>query len=189
MSTTSGSNPTKESEIAQATNLVAGMQKHLASTQSITLASVAYTPTQLTSDLQSLVTLYGDVATAKSVYQAKLAAEKAQAPALLSLMALLVSYVKLTFSASPDVLVDFGLQPKKAKTPLTAEQQMVAVAKRASTRKARGTMSKKAKKEIKGNVIDVALSTVTAGQPVVSSSPTPSAPTGSVTVNGTSHGA
>jgi hypothetical protein len=184
---------TKASEVARATQLVAGIVKHLANVPSITLASAAYTPAQITAALQLLVTLLGDVATAKSVVTAKLAAEKAQAPTVRSLMSAFVSYVKVSFSKSPDVLADFGLTPKKAATPQTAEQKVVAVAKRASTRKARGTTSKKAKQAVTGNVVSVVVTPVEAGQPVVASPAAPNAPApvqgGSATGSGTTHGA
>jgi hypothetical protein len=157
---------------------------------SLTLASVVYTPAQITSALQTLVTLHGAVDTAKSVWKAKLAAVAAQAPALLSLMAALKSYVALTYSESPDVLADFGLPPKTVKTPLTTEQQAAAVAKRQATRAARGTKGSKAKLEVKGNVTGVVVTAVTAASPVASSA-APSAPatSGSATGGTTSHSA
>jgi hypothetical protein len=167
---------TKATKTTRATQLLAGFQKHLATVASVTLASVVYTPAQITTALTALVALYAAVDTAKSVVKAKLNAEAAQAPALLSLMAALVSYVKLSFSESPDVLADFGLQPKKAATPLTTEQMTVANAKRVSTREARGTTSKKAKKAVKGDVIGVTVTTVKAGAPVVAPSAAPSTP-------------
>ena len=166
----------KATETTQAQNLLLGFQKHLASVASLTLASVAYTPTQIAAALSLLVTLRQAVEAAEAVAKAKLAAEESQAPALLSLMAALVSYVKLTFSESPDVLADFGLEPKKTATPLTTEQQAVAVAKRNATREARGTTSKKAKKSVKGNVVGVVVTPVTAGTQVAAPSATPSSP-------------
>ena len=188
-----GSRTSKQTETNLATNLVAGFQKHLASVASLTLGSVVYTPTQITTALQQIVALYSAVATAKSAYQAKLAAQNAQTPTLLSLMAALVSYVKLTYSESPDVLADFGLPPKTVKTPLTTEQQAAKVAKSKATREARGTTSKKAKQAVKGNVVGVSVTPVVAGQPVVGSSAAPSAPAvtngASATGGTTSHSA
>jgi hypothetical protein len=187
-SSSNNSRTSRVSEIAQATQLIAGVQKHLASTPSIMLASAAYTPAQLTAAFQLLVTLLGAVATARSAVTAKLAAEKAQAPTVRSLISAFVSYVKVTFSESPDVLADFGITPKKAATPLTTEEKVVAVAKRASTRKARGTTSKKAKQAIHGSVVDVVVTPVEAGPPVASSA-APIAPAngGSGTGGTTSH--
>jgi hypothetical protein len=183
-------NVTKASETTRATQLLAGFQKHLASVTSLTLASVVYTPAQIATALTALVTLYAAVDTAKSVVKAKLGVEAAQAPALLSLMAALVSYVKLTYSESPDVLTDFGLQPRKIAAPLTTAQKAVANAKREATRVARGTTSKKAKKAVKGDVVGVTVTPVKAGQPVVapSAAPTTPAPAGGVTGGTTPHG-
>jgi hypothetical protein len=183
----------KASVVTRATQLVAGIQKHLAGVPSITFASTAYTPAQITAAFQLLVTLLAEVETAKSVVKAKLAAERAQAPTVRSLMSAFVSFVKVTFSESPDVLADFGLTPKKVATPQTAEEKVVAVAKRASTRKARGTTSKKAKLAVKGNVVSVVLTPVEAGPPVAASSAAPNAPApipgGSATGSTTPHGA
>jgi hypothetical protein len=150
----------------------------------LTLASVVYTPAQITTALGTLVALLAAVDTAKAATKAKLTVYEAQAPALLSLMAALVSYVKLSFSESPDVLADFGLPPKTVKTPLTTEQQAVAVAKREATREARGTTSKKAKKAVKGNVVNVVVTPVTAGLPVAAPSATPSTPAPAVAATG-----
>ena len=182
-------NMSKATKTTRATQLLAGFQKHLATVTSVTLASVVYTPAQIMSALTVLLALYAAVDTAKSAVKAKLNAEAAQAPALLSLMAALVSYVKLTFSESPDVLADFGLEPKKTATPLTTEQQAVAVAKREATREARGTTSKKAKMAVKGDVVGVTVTPVKAAQPVVAPSVAPStpAPAGGATGGTTPH--
>jgi hypothetical protein len=150
---------------------------------------VVYTPAQITSALQTLVSLYAAVDTAKSVWKAKLAAVAAQAPALLSLMAALKSYVELTYSESPDVLADFGLPPKTVTTPLTTEQQAAAVAKRKATREARGTKGSKAKLEVKGNVTGVVVTPVTAATPAAPpAAPSTPATSGSATGGTASHG-
>ena len=123
--------------------------------------------------------------------QAKLVVENAQAPALRTVMGALVSYVKLTYGKSPDVLADFGITPRKAPTPTTTEKKVVAVAKRASTRKARGTTSKKAKQAIHGSVVDVVMTPVEAVAPVVTPSAPANAPAngGGAAGSGTGHGA
>ena len=186
-------NPTKSkaAQTALATQLIAGVQKNLANVASVTLASTAYTPAQITTALQTLVSLRAAVDSAKSVVKAKLGAEAAQAPALRKLMVALIAYVKLTYSESPDVLASFGVEPEKARTPLTTEQQAVAVAKRDATRKARGTTGSKAKKAVKGNVVDLVVTPVTAGAPVVASPTAPSTPAtaGTATGGSTPHGA
>jgi type I site-specific restriction endonuclease len=190
MSSSISAKSTKASVSALATQLIAGIQKHLANVTSFTVASAAYTPAEVTTALQQLVAIYGAVNAARSVVTAKLTEEKAQTPALRSTMAALMSYVKLTFGGSPEVLADFGLQPKKVATKLTTEKQVVAVARRASTRKARGTTGKRAKLAVKGNVVDVALTPIEAAPPATPSAAT-SAPvtSGSATGGATPHGA
>ena len=42
-------------------------------------------------------------------------------------MSAFVAFVKATFGNSPDVLADFGLKPRKARTPLTIDQMAAAV--------------------------------------------------------------
>jgi hypothetical protein len=181
---------TKASETTRATQLLAGFQKHLASVTSLTLASVAYTPAQITAALQLLVSLYAAVDVAKAAVKAKLTAEAAQAPTLLSLMAALASYVRVSFSESPDVLADFGLKPKKVPTPLTAEQKAAANAKRKATRAARGITGSKAKQAVKGNVVGVVVTPVTAATPVASpAAPSAPAASGGATGGTASHGA
>jgi hypothetical protein len=167
---------TKAKETGLATTLVAGTKKHLSSVASLTLDSVAYTPVELVTALQTLIDLYTAADAAKSAVKAKLAALKAQGPTLRKLMVALESYVRLTFGGSPDVMADFGVTPKKVATPLTTEQKTVANAKRKATREARGTTGKKAKKAIKGDVVDVVSTPMVAGKPVAQSSEAASAP-------------
>ena len=59
-----------------------------------------------------------------------------------------MAFVKASFGNAPDVLVDFGLSPRKATTPLTAEQKAVASAKRKATRAARHVMGSKQRKAV-----------------------------------------
>ncbi len=175
----------KGTEIATATALLAGFQKHLSNVTSLTFGSVTYTPSQIIAALQLLMNLRSAVEAAQAAAKAKLTAEEAQAPALLVVMDGLTAYVKLTFSESPDVLADFGLKPKKARTPMTAAQKAVANAKRQATREARGITTKAAKKAIKGNVVDVTLTPVLAG-PVVTQAP--AAPSAAPAPAGTTSG-
>jgi hypothetical protein len=156
----------KAQDATRAAKLLAGFQKHLAAFASLTFASKTYTPSQITAALQLIIALRAAIEAAKAVLKAKLWDEKAERPALLAIMTGLESFVKVTYSESPDILADFGLEPKKVPTPLTTEQQVVAVAKRISTRAARGTTGPKAKLKIKGNVVGVVLTKVKAS-PVV----------------------
>ena len=170
-----------------AKQFIAGMAKHLGSTPQIVLLGSSFTPDQITSKLQLLVTLRTDVDSARATTTAKIANEKAQAPAVLALLSALESFVKATFGSSPDVLADFGITPK-ARATLTVEAKAVAAAKRAATRAARHTMGPNQKKGIKGVVPDV-ITIPTTASPVVTK-PAPSAPTAPATsVGNTATGA
>jgi hypothetical protein len=166
----------KGTVVALAQQLIAGTAKHLASATTVMLAGGSYTPAQITTKLQQVVSLRADVDTAKASTQAKLAAEKANMPALRTLMGALVTYVKASYGNAPDVLADFGVHPK-TRAPLTVEAQAAAAAKRKATRTARSTMGSKQKKGIKGAVVGVTVTPVTAATPIA----TPTSPTAGAT--------
>ena len=168
-----------------ASTLIAGIQKHLATGQ-MQVAGGTFTAAQVIAELQQLVALRAAVDAARAAATAKVAAETAQAPALRTFMSAIVPFVRTAFGSQADVLADFGLSPKKARTPLTVEQKAAAAAKRTATRAARGTTGPKAKKEIKGAVTGIVLTPIVAGQPVAQASPAPTAvPTAGTATGGT----
>jgi hypothetical protein len=165
-----------------AEKLAEGTAKHFGSVTQIPLPEGTLTPADITSKLNQIVTLRTDVDAARVAARDKVAAERAAMPALRTLMDAYVTYVKATVFGATD-LADFGLTPKKAPAPLTADAKAAAVAKRASTRAARGTKGSKQKKVVKGNVAGITVTpvtmSVTATQPVVTSpapAPAPAAP-------------
>ena len=171
---------TKNQVAGLAKELVAGTAKHLGSTTQVTLLGGTFTPDQITSKLQLLVSLRSDVDASRATTKAKIASEAAQTPALRAFMSAYESYVKAAFGSSPDVLADFGLNPK-ARTPLTVQAKAAAAAKRASTRAARHTLGTNQKKGIKGDVTGVLVTPITASPPIVA----PSSPTAPATSTGT----
>jgi hypothetical protein len=153
---------TKTSRTARAALLITGARKHFGSREILRYASTQHTSDEVTAGLQTLVDLRNEVEAAKAVLAAKLHAEEAHAPALCADMDAFEAFVRAAFGNSPDVLADFGLAPRKPPTPLTTEQQAVAVAKRKATREARGTVGKRARLRIKGDVVDVVATPVKA---------------------------
>jgi hypothetical protein len=138
---------------AQATKLIAGAKKRFPNgAQQVTFGGTIQTVDEVTESIQTFVDNRANVETAKATTAARIATEQTQAPSLLSNMTSFTTFVRLTFGEQADVLADFGLEPTTVPTPLTAEQKAVAAAKRLATREARGTTSKKAKKDVKGNV-------------------------------------
>ena len=161
----------KGDEALLATNLVAGAQKHLSNMAQLMFDGGTTTPAQVETSLKALATLRTDVDAARTVLKAKLADEKAQGPTLRAEMLAFVVFVRAMFGNSPDVLADFGLLPKKARTPMTPVQKAAAAAKAKATRAARGTTGKRKKLAIKGDVTGILVTPVTANPP-----PAPTAP-------------
>ena len=153
----------RQTVITSVLALIAGINKNSTPAAKATIAGVQYTSAQLTTALQVVVTLYEGVDAAEAAYKAKLAAEMAQAPPILALVQATKAYVRATVGNQPDVLVDYGMLPRKPRTPLTVAEKAAAVVKRNATREARHTMGKKQKKAITGATTP-ATPTVTTGK-------------------------
>jgi hypothetical protein len=150
---------TKTAVTVRAQQLIAGTAKHLGNVTNVTLLGSAYTPAQLTTQLQRVAGLYADVDTAKAATATKLAARKAGMSSIRPLMQAFETYVKATYGGQPDVLGDFGVTPKAKKT-LTVEEKAAAAAKRKATREARGTKGSVQKQAIKGDVAGITVTPV-----------------------------
>jgi hypothetical protein len=180
----------KEMDTAFATKLIAGAKVHFTNASAtLTFGNATYTPAQVEAFLQTLVDLRTAVDAAKAATKAKIVAEVAQTPALRSQMAAFVSYVKATFGNSPDVLADFGITPRKARTPLTIGQLAEAAARRAATREARHTMGPKKKQSLKGTITTIVTPAAASTPAPINPAPVASAPTGAGTAPGVSSAA
>jgi hypothetical protein len=183
MSGTKNQNSNKEADLATA--MIAGTQKHFSSVPQLTFGEGTLTPAQVEAQLQALATLRSDVNAARIVMEAKLSAERAKSPALRAFLRDYVSFVMATFGKSPETLADFGLKPRKAPKPLTAEQAAAKAAKAKATRKARGTVGKKKKLATKGDVAGLVSSPITVTlntpqlAPVAAPAPSTNPPNGS----------
>jgi hypothetical protein len=151
---------TKQAALAR--QLIAGTQKHLANAGQLTFAGGVFTPAQVEAHLDALVTLRTDVETAKAAATAKVAAERAQIPALRAFVLAFANLVKAQFGTQPDVLADFGFKPRKVRKPMTPEQRAAAQAKRDATRKARGIIGTRKRAAVKGDVTGVTITPLTA---------------------------
>jgi hypothetical protein len=164
-------NRSKGSEAVLAEKLAAGTQKHLSGVGTLILGSGTFTPAQVVSELQSFAALRTSVDTAKAAMKAALEDEKSKAPPLRAFLMTFIGFVRTAFGNSPDILADFGLPPKTTRKPLTADKQAAAIAKRKSTREARGTTGKRKKASIKGAVTGVEITPVTASPAAAAAAP------------------
>jgi len=161
--------------------LVAGVIKHYPTgSQPLQVGGATFTVTGLTELIQSFVSNREAVEVSRAALMAKVQAERAQAPSQLVVIHEFEKVVRSTFGNSADVLADFGLAPIKVRATRTAEEKAVAAAKRVATRQARGTMSSKQKKDIKGSItaklVVTPVTTSPASMPVATPAPATSAP-------------
>ena len=160
-------------------DLIAGTQTHPPNGP-LTLDGQSFTAQTLVQTLQSLGDALSLVDTAKANWKdalKHLADVKAKVRPILGAYR---SWVVATYGNAPAMLAYFGLTPAKARTPLTAEQKVAAVAKREATRAARHTLGPKQKKDIKGTVPATAPHNVAPPAPAPqtpSTATTPAAPT------------
>jgi hypothetical protein len=150
-SSTTNGRPSSASALAGVRAIIAGTQKHTPN-GSFTFGNATYTSASLVQMLQSLA----DAMAAHDAAQAKAKdaltalhdVDAKVAPVLRAYRRFLV----VTYGNANETLGDYGLQPPKARAPLTSEQKAAAAAKARATRKARGTASKKQKASIHGVV-------------------------------------
>jgi hypothetical protein len=151
----------KGTVVALAKKLIEGTNKRLANETHVKFAGSSYTPAQVIEKLQAIVNLRQAVDAAKASTKAKLETEKTEMPALRTFTGALVAFIKALYAGQPDALADFGIVPK-ARTPQTAEAKTAATAKRMATRAARHVMGSKQRKKVKGAVVGVTVTPVTA---------------------------
>jgi hypothetical protein len=174
MSTTNSKN-TKAAALAQVQAIIAGTTKHLPN-GSFPIGGTTYTAASLIPVFQGLV----NAMTARDVAQAgakdALAAEQAAQTQVGPILLAFKHLVLVQFANSAQTLADFGLTPPKARTPLTTEQLAARTAKAKATRTARGTLGKKQKTAIKGNVTGVTVTPVTAPTAASTTTAAPGSP-------------
>jgi hypothetical protein len=132
---------------ARFTLVLAGIAKHI--TGPVAFGGTSYTAATLAAPFQAWFTMVAALGTAKAGYHAAVLAEQAAYKAAQILWVLLEAYCRVTFTGDTATLADFGFAPKKYTKP-SPEVEAAAIAKRAATRKARGTLGKKAKLAITG---------------------------------------
>ncbi len=148
-------------------SLIAGTKLH-SSNANITLEGQSFTPQSLIETLESLADALAKGDAAMANWKESLAQVAQTKAKVAPIVAAYRSWLIATNGSTPSILGDYGLAPKKPRTPLTTEQKAAAAAKAKATRSARHTMGTKQKQGVKGNVTGVVVTPVTA--------PTPSAP-------------
>jgi hypothetical protein len=160
----------------RARSLIAGTHKHLPN-EKLTVGGTTYESAALVQILQSLdnAIAASDEAKAKSkdALKNKNEVHAKVGPVLRAYQ----SYLFASLGNTPSTLADFGLAPRKERTPPKVEKLAAATAKRKATREARHTMGPVQKKGVLGNVTNVVLTPVTAPEPSAATNAPTSAPT------------
>ena len=142
---------TKVTMIQRVRDLIAGTLKH-SPNGSLTFDGQTFTAQSLIQVFQDLENAISKVDAAKASWKDALknmAGTKAKVNPIIRGYR---SWVVTTYGDAPTMLADYGVTPRKAPAPLTADKTVIAVAKRAATRAARHTASPKQKAAIKGDV-------------------------------------
>jgi len=145
----------KKTVATRAGNIITGLKANYPNTkQELTFGggAIKITVDDAIANMQAIVDNRSAATAAKAAAKAKVAEEDAKMPTLLAFMRALVAFIKLSFGADPTALATFDVAAPKARTPMTAEEKAVAVARREATRKARGTTGPKEKAKVHGNV-------------------------------------
>jgi len=158
----------KSLTVAQYQALQSGLPTYRANTV-FTIGGQTYTTPQVVALIASLLNTKLAVAPAKAAWQAAVQAIDAAENQEGKTVKAVREVVALMFNNAPTTLATLAISPRKPPTPLSTAARAAANAKRAATRKARGTTGKKQKALVTGNVTGVTITPVTSG----SSSPAP----------------
>ena len=138
----------KAKEAAQENSLLAALAEHFSGSAVLTLNGTSYKAKDLQKVLQAHLDAISAADALKAKWQTAVAAANAKAAAVAGLLPALRAHLISAYGGSSQTVADFGFTPKKRST--TVEAQALGVARRQATRKARGTMGKKAKLKIVG---------------------------------------
>jgi hypothetical protein len=160
----STSKVTRVTLLQRVRDLIAGTMKH-SPTGPLSLGGRAFTAQSLLQFLQDMENAISQVDTAKASWKDALKSLADMKSTDGPILGAYRSWIVATYGNAPATLADFGLAPPKVRTPQTADQKAVAVAKRAATRTARHTAGPKQKAAIKGNVTVAVVTTPAAPLP------------------------
>jgi hypothetical protein len=170
-------NQTQGALLAGVQALIAGTQKHFPNGQ-FTLGNTTYTTASLVAILTDLAAAYAALSAARLTASDAIAALRTTEAKVDPVIRDYASFLRATFRDATALLGDFGLLAPKARTPLTAEKRVAATAKARATRIARGTVSKKQKLAIHGDVTGVTVTPITTSAPAPAPVSPPASPAG-----------
>jgi hypothetical protein len=178
--------------------LIAGIQEHLGA-QSFLIAGSITPAAQVASVLQGRVDAENLVVSTQAAWHAAVKAAEQLLASTAPYVQGIEQTIRVMYAASPALLADFALTPRKTPAPRTAAQKVIAAAKAKATRAARHTMGSVQKAGVTGSLTGPVVvqpdgstsngsSSATPAQPATppaAPATPPAAPAGSGATNGT----
>jgi hypothetical protein len=169
MSTNSNNRPTKNTQLAQDQQMMAGLQKHGSTVPTWIIAGATYTAQQAAAVYQARIAAEQAVPPTKAAYSNAVQAARTEIANTAKLVSAIRQAVFIMFGSQADILADFGLTPRKARKSPSVVEKVQAVELRKATRVVRHTMAPSEKAKLHG----VANVTISVSSPT---SPTPAEP-------------
>ena len=174
---------TKDEQAALVRQLASGFQKRLSGMSVIMFDGKDPTPAEVIARLGYFAELRDRVDQTHAAYSDAVAKADEAAPEEDAYVAACIGFVRATFGNEAAILADFGLVPTKSRKVQSVAEKAAAIAKRESTREARGTKGPAARQAIHGDVTGVNITPVTEPQvtppqPAPTAAPAASAPIG-----------
>jgi hypothetical protein len=167
--------PNRANTSAHDAQLIVGLKKDIPASTTLLLNAGTYTPPSLSALIQSRIDAANEAEVAKANWLKATQQYAAINTTVTPVVAGFKQYVLNAFGKTSPLLADFGITaPKKA--VLTPAQKQAAAAKRAATRKARGTTGPKAKLATTGETVRIAALEANQQQPAAPAAAPTAAP-------------
>ncbi len=134
----------RTTQVGRDQQIIDGIRSDLQGVQTLHLAGQTFTPTSLEAYFEQRVELANRIAAAKAEWQRAIRECEATDAEARTVVRDLRAFVVGMFGDGSPRIANFGFTPVRA-VPWTDEKKAAAVAKRAATRKARGTLGPKAR--------------------------------------------
>ncbi len=137
----------KTTRAARAGQILAGLKKRFTNgSEKLTgkEGAIVITVDDAVAGLQALIDNRSAVVAARAAAKVTVDTENAKLPPLVALFNAIVAFIFANFGADAPALAEFGLEPHKARKPITAEEKAAAAKKRKATRQAKGEVAAKA---------------------------------------------
>jgi hypothetical protein len=156
--------PKRADTLADLQALRAGVEKNLA-TFTFLLAGETYSGAQALAFLDTAIASGQAILTARGTLNDAIRADKRFLSLNRATLKGMRDIIALMYARQATTLSEFGMTPKKTRTPMSNETLVIRAAKARSTRAKRKTLGKRQRAAIKGDVTGVVIAPVTAPAP------------------------